>query len=358
VELGQQCQALWSSPVILAVGVWELYQQVGWSALTGLAVLVLFFPLAGFLTGKQIKYQALCAAETDKRIILVNEMILGIRVIKYYAWERPFLHEVDAQREKELRYLRMFVLMMSLTFGSLLLVPLVMSVVVFGIYVGTGGNMNPAVVFTTISLINVIRWPFTTLPMALGSMGQALVALQRIQRFLAQPEIDHSERITLDHIGIQMKDAQFTWKPDKGQDKEEEEKGADGGGEGQEGTAKRRSAVLLNDPQHVISSTVDLDGDVDADGVVKQVAPSVPQLTHIDWSVQAGELLLVLGPVGCGKVSCHRLTHKTQTAAPSALSFLLSLPLFHLSPVLPCLPSPLCCAACWVKWIRQLVRPV
>ena len=85
LELAQQAQAVWTSPVILGVAIWEMYGQVGWSALLGLAVLVAFFPLAGVLTSQQIKYQQLCAAETDKRIILVNELVLGIRVLKYYV---------------------------------------------------------------------------------------------------------------------------------------------------------------------------------------------------------------------------------------------------------------------------------
>ena len=104
-----------SSPIIIGVGIYELWGQVGWSAALGLAVLIFFFPVAGVLIGMQVKYQALCAAETDKRIVLVNEMVLGVRVLKYMAWERPFLQVMDAQREKELGYLRGYVLYMNLT---------------------------------------------------------------------------------------------------------------------------------------------------------------------------------------------------------------------------------------------------
>ncbi len=31
-----------------------------------------------------------CLAETDKRVKLINDVCNGIRMIKYYCWEKPF----------------------------------------------------------------------------------------------------------------------------------------------------------------------------------------------------------------------------------------------------------------------------
>lgn len=41
------------------------------------------------------------AKKTDERICLVNEIILGIQVIKMYTWEKPF--------SKLIKYLRKYV---------------------------------------------------------------------------------------------------------------------------------------------------------------------------------------------------------------------------------------------------------
>ncbi len=35
---------------------------------------------------------------TDARVKLLNEVLIGIRVIKYYCWEKPFLGKVDYSR--------------------------------------------------------------------------------------------------------------------------------------------------------------------------------------------------------------------------------------------------------------------
>ena len=354
LELGQNFQGLWTSPIIIAVGIYELYDQVQWSAFLGLAILILFFPVAACLIGAQIKYQALCAAETDKRIVLVNEFVLGIRVLKYLGWERSFLQVMDAQREKEVSYLRTFAYLTSLTFSALLLVPLVMSVVIFASYAGRGEDMTPTVVFTTIALINVIRWPFTMLPMALGALGQALVALGRIEVFLQTPEIDEGERLLLDRVGFEMKDAQFTW-PLQKDDTDEEKAGEKGKGTGEGKGAKGKAAteatleldrvtvgaaaseglgggapgqLPLNSTVGHSSSTTDLRHVEEAKDPPSSTPPSssddpplIPRLTHVTLSLRAGELLMVLGPVGCGKSTLLQglLGEVDQTAGTTAV---------------------------------------
>ena len=39
---------------------------------------------------------------SDSRIKILNEVLGGMRVIKYYAWEQPFQAQVKAMRESEL----------------------------------------------------------------------------------------------------------------------------------------------------------------------------------------------------------------------------------------------------------------
>ena len=241
--------SLCSAPIIIAVGVYELYEQVGYAAIIGLVVMIIFLPVAGLMTKAQIKYQKNAALKTDRRVTTVNEFIQGIRVVKYYGWERPMLGVLDKAREEELAWLKKYVVLKSITFGILMLVPLVVSIVVFGTYVGNGGNMTPSVVFTAIALINVIRsvpkaqhtaqaaqstrtsrcspvshallspvcrasvcvrMPFTFIPLALMNLTQSLVAFSRIEAFLALPEIeDHREE--LDHTGLVMEGVQLTW---------------------------------------------------------------------------------------------------------------------------------------------------
>ena len=44
--------------------------------------------------------------ETDKRVKLMNEVLSGIRVIKYYAWEFAFTQKINIIRGRELELLK------------------------------------------------------------------------------------------------------------------------------------------------------------------------------------------------------------------------------------------------------------
>jgi len=53
----------------------------------GLGVLVLATPLTGVFVQKMTHLQEQMLVCTDKRIILVNQLLAGIKALKTYAWE-------------------------------------------------------------------------------------------------------------------------------------------------------------------------------------------------------------------------------------------------------------------------------
>jgi small-conductance mechanosensitive channel len=44
----------------------------------------------------------------DARMSIVNEVLNSMRVIKYYAWEKKFMHRINAARRAEVGKLRLF----------------------------------------------------------------------------------------------------------------------------------------------------------------------------------------------------------------------------------------------------------
>jgi len=64
-------------------------------------VFVFAFPFAGFF-GRQVgAYRAAAQAAGDNRIKLVKELISGIRIVKYMAWENAFAENIHIARERE-----------------------------------------------------------------------------------------------------------------------------------------------------------------------------------------------------------------------------------------------------------------
>ena len=54
----------------------------------------------------------------DGRIRLMNEILSGIKILKFYAWEKAFLEQVLGYREKELQALKKSQVLYSISFAS------------------------------------------------------------------------------------------------------------------------------------------------------------------------------------------------------------------------------------------------
>ncbi len=97
---------LWSSPARIAVAMYLIYTELGYAVLVGVAVLLLLTPLQGRAMGRIAVLMKSVFKESDGRIKLINEVLAGMRVIKYYAWEQSFLEKVLAIRTRELQWLK------------------------------------------------------------------------------------------------------------------------------------------------------------------------------------------------------------------------------------------------------------
>jgi ATP-binding cassette subfamily C (CFTR/MRP) protein 1 len=95
--------------------------------------------------------------------------MLGIKVVKFYAWEDAIRARILGIRQQELTLLRRLSLTIALGFLFVLLVaPIIMPILVFTTYVYvSSGYLSSSTAFTTLLLFNIIRVPFGLLPLAL-----------------------------------------------------------------------------------------------------------------------------------------------------------------------------------------------
>ena len=208
----------WNSPILIILGVYLMYNEVGWAAFVGMATMLLFLPSAGYFTKKQMMYQRQAAQKTDYRVNIINEVIQGIRVVKYYAWEKPFLKVISDAREEELKIIRKFIVVKAVNFALLLFVPLLVSTATFVTFAANGGEMTAERVFTTIALIYVIRFPFTLLPLAINAWAQLIISFGRITKFLILEDVDESQiRMIPDEEenAVEVENADFSWKDEQ-----------------------------------------------------------------------------------------------------------------------------------------------
>jgi ABC-type multidrug transport system fused ATPase/permease subunit len=101
--------SLWFSaigaPVELAIGIYFLYQLIGMACFLGLLVMVIVLPINHFNSKIFAKTQDRLMQARDKRVSLMNEVLQGIRQIKFFAWEKKWEERIMDARKVELKHL-------------------------------------------------------------------------------------------------------------------------------------------------------------------------------------------------------------------------------------------------------------
>uniref|UniRef100_A0A8C9VEL1 ABC-type glutathione-S-conjugate transporter n=1 Tax=Scleropages formosus TaxID=113540 RepID=A0A8C9VEL1_SCLFO len=182
--------AVWLAPIEITLCLFFLWQHLGPSALAGIATVILIFPLNGFIAKKRSKLQVQMKF-MDGRIKLMNEILNGIKILKFYAWEKAFLEQVLGYRQKELKALKKSQILYSISVASFNSSSFLIAFAMFGVYVLIDDKnvLDAQKVFVSMALINILKTPLSQLPFAISTTMQAVVSLKRLGKFLCQEEL-------------------------------------------------------------------------------------------------------------------------------------------------------------------------
>uniref|UniRef100_A0A8C9TP04 ABC-type glutathione-S-conjugate transporter n=1 Tax=Scleropages formosus TaxID=113540 RepID=A0A8C9TP04_SCLFO len=186
--------AVWMAPIEIALCLFFLWQHLGPSALAGIATVILIFPLNGFIAKKRSKLQEIQMKYMDGRIKLMNEILNGIKFLKFYAWEKAFQNQVLDYREKELKALKKSQILYSISIASFSSSSFLVAFAMFGVYILMDHKnvLDAQKVFVSMALINILKTPLSQLPFAMSTTMQAAVSLKRLGKFLCQDELKAS----------------------------------------------------------------------------------------------------------------------------------------------------------------------
>uniref|UniRef100_A0A6Q2YRY8 ABC-type glutathione-S-conjugate transporter n=1 Tax=Esox lucius TaxID=8010 RepID=A0A6Q2YRY8_ESOLU len=206
--------AVWVAPIEITLCLFFLWQRLGPSALAGIATVILIFPLNGFIAKMRSKLQEVQMRYTDSRIKLMNEILSGIKILKFYAWERAFLEWVLGYREKELNALKRSQVLYSISIASFNSSSFLVTFAMFGVYVLIDDKnvLDAQKVFVSMALINILKTPLSQLPFAMSTTMQAIVSLKRLGKFLCQDELKpDSVNRELYSDGVVIESGTFGW---------------------------------------------------------------------------------------------------------------------------------------------------
>lgn len=80
----------WSCVYSILIGMALLWKQLGMASFAGLLVMFISTPFNSYLMRMSKRRQVSKLNYQDSRIKTVNELLNGIKVVKFYAWETPF----------------------------------------------------------------------------------------------------------------------------------------------------------------------------------------------------------------------------------------------------------------------------
>lgn len=174
---------LWSMPFRFAVALYLMYLQVGVAVVGGLSVTLLLVPFNKFLASRILSNNEKMLRCKDSRVKLMTEILFGIRVIKFYAWEPHFSQKVADCRKQELTHLKAIKYLDAMCVYTWAALPVVISILTFVTYVLLGHQLTAPKVFTTLALVGMLIIPLNSFPWVLNGILEAKVSLERIQRF-------------------------------------------------------------------------------------------------------------------------------------------------------------------------------
>ncbi|XP_023285607.1 multidrug resistance-associated protein 4-like [Seriola lalandi dorsalis] len=241
---------LWVGPLQAAAVVGLLWMEIGPSCLAGMVVLMFLMPVQTLFGRLFSKFRSKTAGLTDSRIRTMNEVVSGMRIIKMYAWEKPFAALVSEVRRKEISKIMKSSYLRGLNMASFFCASKIIVFITFTLYVLLGNTISASRVFVTVSLYSAVRLTVTLFfPNAIEKLFETRVSIRRIQEFLMLDEITKS------------------------------------------------GAALPQDEKNDVSVEIQelfcyWDKSLDA-----------PSLQNISLSLNSNQLLAVIGPVGAGKSS-------------------------------------------------------
>uniref|UniRef100_A0A8C7FJ75 Multidrug resistance-associated protein 4 n=1 Tax=Oncorhynchus kisutch TaxID=8019 RepID=A0A8C7FJ75_ONCKI len=215
-EVTTNLHYLWIAPLQAVVVIILLWYEIGPSCLAGVAVLLFLMPLQTMFGKLFGSLRSKTAVLTDSRIRTMNEVVSGIRIIKMYAWEKPFSALVNEVRRKEISKIMSSSVLRGLNMASFFAASKIIVFITFAVYVLLGNTISASRVFVAVSLYGAIKLTVTLFfPLAIEKVFETIISIRRIKNFLLLDEIERPNmRFTLEEkkdASVEIKDLICYW---------------------------------------------------------------------------------------------------------------------------------------------------
>ncbi|XP_035658055.1 multidrug resistance-associated protein 5-like [Branchiostoma floridae] len=251
-------------------------------ALLGIGVTILMLPIEFLLGLKIMKLRKTCVKIADERVRMTSEMLNSVKLIKMYAWEKPFIRRVEELRARETKLLQFSGFLQSVMIAMLSTVVPIASVITFSAHVMTGNDLKATQAFTMVSCFHLLSLMLMLTPELIRLLAECVISARRLKSLMVMEERDTASRLPDDEkTAIDIKFATFAWDAlDKaGKEKRQKE-------------IKAETGAVEEDTE---PTTVAQDGQTEV--------KLIQTLFDVNLTIKKRTLLGVCGSVGAGKSS-------------------------------------------------------
>jgi ATP-binding cassette, subfamily C (CFTR/MRP), member 1 len=203
-------------PLNLTIGIYILWQIIGPSSLTLIAVMLVLGPLTTIIMRRTNTLQSQQMKLKDKRMEQISEILNNIKLLKLFGWEKPFIDRITETRHKELKKLRSLGYWLSVIDVLWVMAPMIVAGSCFTVYLLTTTNVfNAKTAFVSLSVFNLLRFPMAILPSVITRCIRAIVSFKRIRKFFNAEELINNnlnmKNLASNKNSLIIKNATYTW---------------------------------------------------------------------------------------------------------------------------------------------------
>ncbi|CAI8497975.1 unnamed protein product [Pichia kudriavzevii] len=264
-------------PIGIGITVTLLAINLGGAALSGIAWFIIITACIFYSTKFLMGWRKSVNVQTDARVKHIKEVLNNVKMIKYYAWEKPFTKIITRLRTQEMKIMLKVQFFRNLVNGFAITLPSVSALIGFlSMYGQRGGLESSSNLFSSVTLFNILTGHVALLPTALTSASDAWIAFTRVQVFLLAAEekpddLYNKHGFNPENPAIHINNASFDWLSEANSIETASDDGAD---------------ISTSD-----ESTKEKD------------EHSVNDLHHINLNIKHGEFVVITGSIGSGKSS-------------------------------------------------------
>ena len=165
-----------------ALALCVLYQYIGRSCFGSLLFVALYIPFQAVMANVLSRLRSRSVVLTDDRLRLMSELLPAMRVIKMYAWEKPFAALVHTARKLEISKIGASMMLRSVNLAVYFVSSKVMSFVCIVLFLLDGGQIDAENVFVTLAIVSHIREIMTLMfPLGVSHAVETYISIKRIE---------------------------------------------------------------------------------------------------------------------------------------------------------------------------------